>query len=200
MYPVRQPGDACQREYSIEMLSTWYHPCQGKQVYSKKIWNCLFFMQIAQLGARTIRCSPRLRFANRTRLMIQPLMRCPECGCQRIFRDRYAGLSEFLRFTPFRPYGCRECHHHFISWRRHGTFLSGFQHAVLRLFLVFSASCPNCRSREVERVNPATVLGTLARAVARKLRFPAFRCAKCGKKFFKFRWHVRYMKTATDSR
>jgi len=62
----------------------------------------------------------------------------------------------------------------------------------MRLVLVFSASCPNCRAREVERIKAASVHGTVGRSLARLLHFPAYRCQKCGKKFFKFSWHIRY--------
>jgi transposase-like protein len=63
---------------------------------------------------------------------------------------------------------------------------------LLRLVLVFSAACPGCHSREVERINGRSIRYSLGRAFARILGFPAYRCMKCGKKFFKFRWHVRY--------
>ena len=119
-------------------------------------------------------------------------MHCPRCRSSRIFRDRYQGVTEWLRFTPLRPYGCRDCHHHFVSWRRRGAFLSTLQRSALRSFLVFSAACPNCRAHEVERIKPIAVRGGAGRVLARWLGFPAYRCSKCGKKFFKFRWHVRY--------
>jgi transposase-like protein len=119
-------------------------------------------------------------------------MHCPRCGNSRVFRDRYQGVNEFLRFTPFRPYGCRDCLHRFVSWRRKGAFFATLQRNLLRLFLVFSAACPGCHAREVERVNPQSLRGSSGRVAARLLGFPAYRCKKCGKKFFKFRWHVRY--------
>jgi ssDNA-binding Zn-finger/Zn-ribbon topoisomerase 1 len=119
-------------------------------------------------------------------------MECPRCGHTRIFRDSYKGRNEWLRLTPFRPYGCRECLHRFISWRRKGAIRSDIKRRLLRLVLIFSASCPSCYSRELQRVNPRSIHGSIWRGLARTLGFPAYRCAKCGKKFFKFRWHVRY--------
>jgi DNA-directed RNA polymerase subunit RPC12/RpoP len=119
-------------------------------------------------------------------------MQCPRCGHTRVFRDRYQGAKEWLRFTPFRPYGCRDCLHRFVSWRRKGAFFNTFKRSLLRMVLVFAAACPGCHSREVERINGRSVRGSAPRALARVLGFPAYRCAKCGKKFFKFRWHVRY--------
>lgn|GEM_PF-5779557 len=119
-------------------------------------------------------------------------MLCPKCGSSRIFRDSYKGNHEWLRFTPFRPYGCRECLYRFVSWRRKGALTAAMRQKLLRFLLVFSAACPNCRSREVVRINPRTLRGTVRRALARALGFPAYQCRKCGKKFFKFRWHVKY--------
>ena len=119
-------------------------------------------------------------------------MRCPRCGHTRVFRDSYKGAKEWLRFTPFRPYGCRDCLHRFISWRRQGAFRNTVRRSLLRMVLVFSAACPGCHSRELERINGRSVRGSMARTLARALGFPAYRCLKCGKKFFKFRWHVRY--------
>ena len=119
-------------------------------------------------------------------------MQCPRCGHSRIFRDSYKGYNEWLRLTPFRPFGCRDCLHRFISWRRKGAFGSSVKRNLLRLVLVFSAACPGCHSRELERVNGRTIRASVGRTLARLLGFPAYRCLKCGKKFFKFRWHVRY--------
>jgi DNA-directed RNA polymerase subunit RPC12/RpoP len=119
-------------------------------------------------------------------------MQCPSCGHTRVFRDRYQGANEWLRFTPFRPYGCRDCLRRFIGWRRKGAFFSRVKRILLRLVLVFSAACPGCHSRDVARINGRSVRGSAARSLARFLGLPAYRCMKCGKKFFKFRWHVRY--------
>jgi ssDNA-binding Zn-finger/Zn-ribbon topoisomerase 1 len=119
-------------------------------------------------------------------------MQCPRCGHTRIFRDSYKGNHEWLRLTPFRPYGCRECLHRFISWRRRDAVGGTIRQNLLRPFLVFSAACPGCHSRELERINGRSIRYSLWRTLAHLLGFPAYRCAKCGKKFFKFRWHVRY--------
>ena len=119
-------------------------------------------------------------------------MHCPRCGHSRVYRSKYEGYKEWLRITPFRPYGCRDCHHQFVTWRHKGAILASLQRQVLRLFLVFAASCPMCRSRELVRIKAQSVQGTPGRTVARRLGFPAYRCEKCGKKFFKFSWHVRY--------
>src|SRR5580658_5088317 len=88
-------------------------------------------------------------------------MQCPHCGCTRIFRDRYQGANEWLRLTPFRPYGCRECLHRFINWRYKGVAGDTIGRRLLRLFLIFSAACPGCRARELERVNRRSIHGSI---------------------------------------
>lgn len=122
---------------------------------------------------------------------IMPGVRCPHCGSSRIYRDRYQGLKEFLRFSPFRPYGCRNCHKSFASLSRRFQIFN-WQGGLGRIILALSAACPRCYSRELERISPRRLHGGFGNRVLQLLRVPAYRCAKCKREFFKLRCHIRY--------
>jgi ribosomal protein L37AE/L43A len=127
-------------------------------------------------------------------------IRCPKCGSKRVYRDRYRGFNELLRLTPLRPYGCRDCMHHFAGLSRKLRVLRHLRSAWMRVVLSFSASCPNCYAREVERISARLMHGGSVRKAFRILHVPAFRCLKCGKKFFKLTYHVRYVEGAPVTR
>lgn len=125
---------------------------------------------------------------------------CPACGSSRVFRDRRRGLAEFLRFTPFRPYACRECQRRFYGFSRRRNILSRLRAGLDRWAWSMSAACPYCHARELRRTSGRHIHSGRLRRVFRFLRVPAYRCLRCGNRFFKLRFVSGKRVTETASR